>query len=344
MSDSDFSALINMMAVATRYRVPPVPETTEGFKRHMLEKEDEGQLMEIVIHRDSVEFKSSFESVRGKIGEGGTSGIAVRKDPITNVHPLVRIHPIIGTRCIFINGEFITDAEWNPISEFLLQRLIDTPVIDYVDDSEVPQPRHIFCLAAMAEKPIPVPTKYTLSLLDYTDSARLKVKYRLSGQDRLNTSKMMLKREACNRIRYSCYATARGAEGRMSRRAARGVRGGIEGDAGDGKRRLRSANTGGGSGHEGGLSLALRMRVVVTHDARRRATWWECAGDGRSGQGGDGSGVGRGEPRSRMLAVVWERANVCAGVVSRIGMQYGVGAGEERIGDVADAKRIRGGV
>jgi hypothetical protein len=34
--------------------VPPVPETTEGFKRHMLEKEDEGQLMEIVIHRDSV--------------------------------------------------------------------------------------------------------------------------------------------------------------------------------------------------------------------------------------------------------------------------------------------------
>ncbi|KAJ7908080.1 hypothetical protein B0H13DRAFT_2331746 [Mycena leptocephala] len=106
------------------------------------------------------------------------------------VHPLVRIHPITGARCIFINGEFVTgavglkDAEWKPISEFLLQHLIGshdiqarvhwsprtivmfdnrstihTPVIDYVEDSEVPQPRHIFRLAAMAEKPIPVPTE-----------------------------------------------------------------------------------------------------------------------------------------------------------------------------------------
>jgi sulfonate dioxygenase len=54
----------------------------------------------------------------------------VRKDPITTVHPLIRIHPITGARCIFINGEFITgavglkDAEWKPISDFLLQHLI----------------------------------------------------------------------------------------------------------------------------------------------------------------------------------------------------------------------------
>jgi sulfonate dioxygenase len=34
----------------------------------------------------------------------------------------------------------------------------DTPVIDYADDVHDSHPRHIFRLAAMAEKPIPVPS------------------------------------------------------------------------------------------------------------------------------------------------------------------------------------------
>ncbi|KAJ7907474.1 hypothetical protein B0H13DRAFT_2233439 [Mycena leptocephala] len=42
--------------------------TTDGFKQHMLEKEDEGQLMEIVIHRDSVEFKSRSGTSSTNVG------------------------------------------------------------------------------------------------------------------------------------------------------------------------------------------------------------------------------------------------------------------------------------
>ncbi|KAJ6493499.1 TauD-domain-containing protein [Mycena vulgaris] len=115
------------------------------------------------------------------------AGGLVRKDPVTSIHPLVRVHPITGARCIFINGEFITgavglkDVEWQAISDFLLQHLIGshdiqarvhwsprtivmfdnrstihTAVVDYVDDIHGAQPRHIFRLAAMAEKPIPV--------------------------------------------------------------------------------------------------------------------------------------------------------------------------------------------
>ncbi|KAF7300149.1 TauD-domain-containing protein [Mycena kentingensis (nom. inval.)] len=117
------------------------------------------------------------------------AGGLVRKDAVTSVHPLVRVHPITGAHCLFINGEFITgavglkDAEWKALSDFLLRHIIeshdvqvrvhwapnsvvlfdnrstlqaDTAVTDYVDDENGAQPRHIFRLAAMAETPIPV--------------------------------------------------------------------------------------------------------------------------------------------------------------------------------------------
>ncbi|KAJ7021867.1 TauD-domain-containing protein [Mycena alexandri] len=130
---------------------------------------------------DGIKVKHSSANI---INQARLAGSLVRKDPITTVHPLIRIHPITGARCIFINGEFITGAvglkaaEGRPISDFLLQHLIGshdiqarvhwkprtivlfdnrstihTPVIDYVDDV---QSRQIFRLAAMAEKPIPV--------------------------------------------------------------------------------------------------------------------------------------------------------------------------------------------
>nr|GAT54959.1 TauD-domain-containing protein [Mycena chlorophos] len=115
------------------------------------------------------------------------AGGLVRKAPVTSVHPLVRVHPITGQRCLFINGEFITgavglkDAEWTALSDFLLKHIVEshdvqvrvhwqprtvvmfdnrstlhTAVVDYVDDDLNAQSRHIFRLAAMAEKPIPV--------------------------------------------------------------------------------------------------------------------------------------------------------------------------------------------
>ncbi|KAJ7061048.1 TauD-domain-containing protein [Mycena amicta] len=115
------------------------------------------------------------------------AGGLVRKDPVTSIHPLVRVHPITGAHCLFINGEFITgavglkDVEWKALSDFLLTHIVEshdvqvrvhwqprtvvmfdnrstlhTAVIDYVDEEYGAQPRHIFRLAAMAEKPIPM--------------------------------------------------------------------------------------------------------------------------------------------------------------------------------------------
>ncbi|KAJ7149210.1 TauD-domain-containing protein [Mycena crocata] len=133
---------------------------------------------------DGIKVKHSSANM---INHTRLAGGLVRKDPVTSIHPLVRVHPITGARCIFINGEFITgavglkDVEWKAISDFLLSHLIGshdiqarvhwsprtivmfdnrstihTAVVDYVDDVHGAQPRHIFRLAAMAEKPIPV--------------------------------------------------------------------------------------------------------------------------------------------------------------------------------------------
>ncbi|KAJ7659844.1 hypothetical protein B0H17DRAFT_1212811 [Mycena rosella] len=133
---------------------------------------------------DGIKVKHSSANM---INHTRLAGGLVRKDPVTSIHPLIRVHPITGARCIFINGEFITgavglkDVEWKAMSDFLLQHLIGshdiqarvhwsprtivmfdnrstihTAVVDYVDDEYGAQPRHIFRLAAMAEKPIPV--------------------------------------------------------------------------------------------------------------------------------------------------------------------------------------------
>ncbi|EJD50589.1 alpha-ketoglutarate-dependent taurine dioxygenase [Auricularia subglabra TFB-10046 SS5] len=116
------------------------------------------------------------------------AGGLVRKDPTQSVHPLVRVHPITKKKCIFINGEFITgfvgfkDSEFRTLSDFLLNHIITghdfqarfkwqpgtivifdnrstlhTAVVDYFDEEQGAQPRHIFRLAAMAEVPVPVP-------------------------------------------------------------------------------------------------------------------------------------------------------------------------------------------
>jgi sulfonate dioxygenase len=57
-------------------------------------------------------------------------GGLVRKDPVDTVHPLVRVHPVTGAKCIFVNGEFITkipglkEPETKLLLEFLQQHLI----------------------------------------------------------------------------------------------------------------------------------------------------------------------------------------------------------------------------
>ncbi|KAI1413396.1 hypothetical protein F5Y13DRAFT_161213 [Hypoxylon sp. FL1857] len=115
------------------------------------------------------------------------AGGLVRKDPVDTVHPLVRLHPVTGEKCLFVNAEFISkivglkETEQKMLLEFLMQHIITghdfqarvswaprsivifdnrstchTAVVDYVDDGENSTVRHLFRLAAMAEKPIPV--------------------------------------------------------------------------------------------------------------------------------------------------------------------------------------------
>jgi sulfonate dioxygenase len=65
------------------------------------------------------------------IAHSRAAGGLVRKDPVTSIHPLVRVHPVTGKKCIFVNGEFITriegmkEAETQLLLQFLLQHMIN---------------------------------------------------------------------------------------------------------------------------------------------------------------------------------------------------------------------------
>lgn len=64
------------------------------------------------------------------IAHARMTGGLVRKDPVDTVHPLVRVHPVTGEKCLFLNGEFITkieglkEPETRLFIDFLLQHII----------------------------------------------------------------------------------------------------------------------------------------------------------------------------------------------------------------------------
>ncbi|PGH17220.1 hypothetical protein AJ80_04929 [Polytolypa hystricis UAMH7299] len=45
---------------------------------------------------------SGIEQAQGSLNRGGT----VRRDPVTNIHPLVRTHPVTGEKALFVNQQF----------------------------------------------------------------------------------------------------------------------------------------------------------------------------------------------------------------------------------------------
>jgi len=63
------------------------------------------------------------------IGFARANGGLVRKDPVTSVHPIVRVHPVTGEKAIFLNGEFVQgieglkDQESDLILEFLVNHV-----------------------------------------------------------------------------------------------------------------------------------------------------------------------------------------------------------------------------
>lgn len=64
------------------------------------------------------------------IASARQTGGLVRKDPVRTEHPLVRVHPVTGRRCIYVNGEFVTsvtglkEPEQKMLLDFLLQHVV----------------------------------------------------------------------------------------------------------------------------------------------------------------------------------------------------------------------------
>ena len=54
-------------------------------------------------------------------------GGSVRRNPVTSVHPIVRVHPITGERSIWVNSEFVTGIVGfkEEESDLMLKWLVD---------------------------------------------------------------------------------------------------------------------------------------------------------------------------------------------------------------------------
>ncbi|KAL2811693.1 hypothetical protein BJX63DRAFT_272063 [Aspergillus granulosus] len=130
---------------------------------------------------------SAVHSSHKMINHARLTGGLVRKDAVETVHPLVRIHPVTGEKCLYLNGEFITkiqglkEPEQRWLLDFLMQHIVSghdfqarvrwqpktivifdnrstihSAIVDYLDDDYGAKLRHIFRLCALGEKPIPV--------------------------------------------------------------------------------------------------------------------------------------------------------------------------------------------
>ena len=73
---------------------------------------------------------SALHSSSKMIAHAKALGGIARKDHVDTIHPLVRVHPVTGERCLFLNGEFITkivglkEAESKMLMEFLLNHMM----------------------------------------------------------------------------------------------------------------------------------------------------------------------------------------------------------------------------
>ena len=73
-------------------------------------------------------------------------GGLVRKDAVDTVHPLVRVHPVTGEKCLFVNAEFITKVQGmkEPETKWMLDFLMNHVVTGHDFQARVRwQPRTI---------------------------------------------------------------------------------------------------------------------------------------------------------------------------------------------------------
>jgi len=73
---------------------------------------------------------SALHTSSKMIGHVRAVGGRCRKDPVDTIHPLVRVHPVTGEKCLFVNGEFITkivglkEPETKMLMDFLLNHMM----------------------------------------------------------------------------------------------------------------------------------------------------------------------------------------------------------------------------
>lgn len=64
------------------------------------------------------------------INHARATGGLYRKDAVKTVHPVVRLHPVTGEKCLFMNAEFVSrieglkEPEFRSLQDFLMQHMI----------------------------------------------------------------------------------------------------------------------------------------------------------------------------------------------------------------------------
>lgn len=67
---------------------------------------------------------------RKMIGHVTQSGGRARREPEDSVHPVVRVHPVTGQRCLFVNEEFVAGIvglkkeENDALMQFLIRHMV----------------------------------------------------------------------------------------------------------------------------------------------------------------------------------------------------------------------------
>ncbi|KAI6119999.1 hypothetical protein EDD16DRAFT_1895277 [Pisolithus croceorrhizus] len=90
-------------------------------------------------------------------------GLPVRREPVENVHPIVRVHPVTGWKSVYVGKGFIRciievpKAESDAILQFLWRQLSENPDFQVVTHTATfdfwPQTRHALRVTPYVEKP-----------------------------------------------------------------------------------------------------------------------------------------------------------------------------------------------
>ena len=103
-----------------------------------------------IIRRLSPNFQKMIDGLKAvhtskkMIDHVRSVGGFVRRDPVTSIHPVVRVHPVTGRKSLWINSEFVTGIQGlkEAESDLMLKFLIDHIVMGHDFQARVQWKRH----------------------------------------------------------------------------------------------------------------------------------------------------------------------------------------------------------